>query len=211
MKYLFLLSYLVIFPLNAKNFSLNENCLKKDNDLTVTLWSGQMVDADIIDAFFLKGQIPSARKEYLTGLAIQKEILRKNNKSFNFEMNYLRHTGEDQKKGGLSEIVASFGLYKQISPNFKIGILEGISYLTKTSLYEETFREKNNQLLNYLGFEIERKINNRTFLTGRIHHRSGAFGLFGGVKDGSNGYLVGLRYLLNYKKDQNHISCRVSY
>ena len=76
-------------------------------------------------------------------------------------------------------------------------------------MYEETFREENNKLLNYLGFEIERKINNKLFLTGRIHHRSGAFGLFGGVKDGSNGYLVGLRYLLNSKNDKNKVSCQI--
>ena len=109
----------------------------------------------------------------------------------------------------MSELVASFGLYKQLNPNFKIGILEGISYLTNTSLYEETFRKENNKLLNYLGFEIERKINNKLFLTGRIHHRSGAFGLFGGVKDGSNGYLVGLRYLLNFKNDKDKVSCKI--
>jgi len=31
-------------------------------------------------------------------------------------------------------------------------------------------------------------------LVGRIHHRSGAFGTYGGVTEGSNAYLLGLRY-----------------
>ena len=208
MKYLFLLSCLIIFPLSSKELPLNKDCLQ-NKDFKITLWGGQMVDADIVDAFFLKGKIPSSRKEYLLGVGIQKEIIKKNKNSFNFEINYLRHTGEDQIKGGLSELVTSFGLYKQLNPKTKIGILEGISYLTKTSLYEETFRKENNKLLNYLGFEIERKINNKLFITGRIHHRSGAFGLFGGVKDGSNGYLIGLRYLLNSKNDKNKVSCQI--
>jgi len=208
MKYLLLLSCLFFIPIDAKELSSNRNCLKKD--LTITFWGGQMVDSDILDAFFLGGEIPSSRKEYLTGFGIQKEILKKNKNYFIYEINYLRHTGKDQRKGGLSEIFTSFGIYKQINQNFKIGILEGISYLNNTSLYEETFREKNNKLLNYLGFEVERKINNRLFLTGRIHHRSGAFGLFGGVKDGSNGYLLGFRYLINSKNEKNINSCKIA-
>ena len=31
-------------------------------------------------------------------------------------------------------------------------------------------------------------------LVGRIHHRSGAFGTYSGVSEGSNAYLLGLRY-----------------
>ena len=76
MKYLFLLSCLIIFPLSSKELSLNKDCLKY-KDFKITLWGGQMVDADIVDAFFLKGKIPSSRKEYLSGVGIQKEIIKK--------------------------------------------------------------------------------------------------------------------------------------
>ncbi len=34
----------------------------------------------------------------------------------------------------------------------------------------------------------------KTGLIYRIHHRSGVFGLFGGVKGASDFYLLGLRY-----------------
>ena len=53
MKYLFLLSCLIIFPLSSKELSSNKDCLK-NKDFNITTWGGQMVDADIIDAFFLK-------------------------------------------------------------------------------------------------------------------------------------------------------------
>ena len=69
--------------------------------------------------------------------------------------------------------------------------------------------KKNNKLLNYLGFEVERKVNKRLFLTGRIHRKSGAFGLFCGVKDRSNGYLLGFRCLLNSNYDKEINSCKI--
>ncbi|MEI8252022.1 MAG: DUF3769 domain-containing protein, partial [Synechococcus sp. ELA057] len=48
--------------------------------------------------------------------------------------------------------------------------------------------------LNYLAFEIEGLVSPTWSLVGRIHHRSGAYGVYSGVREGSNGYLVGLRY-----------------
>ena len=31
-------------------------------------------------------------------------------------------------------------------------------------------------------------------MVGRIHHRSGAYGTYDGAEEGSNGYLLGVRY-----------------
>ena len=59
---------------------------------------------------------------------------------------------------------------------------------------EKTFRENYTQLLNYLGFEVEAAVSSDLSLVGRIHHRSGAFGTYGGVTEGSNAYLLGVRY-----------------
>ena len=50
------------------------------------------------------------------------------------------------------------------------------------------------KFLNYLGFELEALVSPQLSLVGRIHHRSGAFGTYSGVRDGSNTYLIGARY-----------------
>ena len=81
-----------------------------------------------------------------------------------------------------------------VQPWLSFSVVEGISYNTDVSLYEKTFRENYTQLLNYLGFEVEAAVSSDLSLVGRIHHRSGAFGTFDGVSEGSNGYLLGLRY-----------------
>ena len=50
------------------------------------------------------------------------------------------------------------------------------------------------QFLNYLAAEISAQITPQWSLVGRIHHRSGAYGTYDGVAEGSNGYLVSVRY-----------------
>ena len=66
-------------------------------------------------------------------------------------------------------------------------------YNTSVGNYEKTYREllATAQLsrLRTGGHRFE-----QLSLVGRIHHRSGAFGTYNGVKEGSNAYLVGVRY-----------------
>ena len=81
-----------------------------------------------------------------------------------------------------------------VQPWLSFSVVEGVSYNTDVSLYEKTFRENYTQLLNYLAFEVEAAVSSDLSLVGRIHHRSGAFGTYSGVSEGSNGYLLGLRY-----------------
>ncbi|MBM5800844.1 MAG: DUF3769 domain-containing protein, partial [Cyanobacteria bacterium K_DeepCast_35m_m2_023] len=66
--------------------------------------------------------------------------------------------------------------------------------------YERTFRERYTQFLNYLAFEVEALVNPQWSLVGRLHHRSGSYGVYSGVREGSNGYLVGLRYRFGWDK-----------
>jgi hypothetical protein len=86
------------------------------------------------------------------------------------------------------------GLRIWMQPWLSIFLVEGVSYTTDISNYERTFRSRYSQFLNYLAFEIEALINPRWSVVGRLHHRSGAYGVYSGVREGSNGYLVGLRY-----------------
>jgi hypothetical protein len=75
-----------------------------------------------------------------------------------------------------------------------VGFVEGVSLNTSVSNYEKTFREQFTTFLNYLGFEIEALVSPQWSMVGRIHHRSGAYGTYSGVSEGSNAYLLGLRY-----------------
>lgn len=75
-----------------------------------------------------------------------------------------------------------------------LGFFEGVSLLTSNSLYEQTFRQNYQTFLNYLGFEVEALVKPQWSVVGRLHHRSGAYGTYGGVSEGSNAYLVGVRY-----------------
>ena len=59
---------------------------------------------------------------------------------------------------------------------------------------EKTERQKYATFLNYLAFEVEGLVTPEWSVVGRIHHRSGAYGTYSGVSEGSNGYLLGLRY-----------------
>ncbi|MCG5530360.1 hypothetical protein LRD18_05665 [Halorhodospira halochloris] len=84
-----------------------------------------------------------------------------------------------------------------IDTSFAFG--EGLSWASEPPPLEprgtRDDSEESVQLLNYLLFELEAgppQSNWRAFT--RIHHRSGVFGLFGGIRGGSNFLGLGLRY-----------------
>lgn len=74
---------------------------------------------------------------------------------------------------------------------------QGLSYATSPPEIEvERHPNDNAQFLHYLMFELAFALpeNPDWELVTRIHHRSGVFGLFGGVHGGSNFAALGLRY-----------------
>ncbi len=171
----------------------------------VTAWAGQMIDSSFGDTFVFKGR---KRPEYLLGIGVQKRIYRSGIFSLELEADFLQHQAYKQSGGkfnqevpyadlnsqSFGEGIVGIGARTWLQPWLNVSIIEGVSYTTEKSNYENTFRDKASQLLNYLGFEIELSVNKKMSLVGRIHHRSGAFGLFDGVHGGGNGYLVGFRY-----------------
>lgn len=74
---------------------------------------------------------------------------------------------------------------------------EGVSYDTSISSIERRDNSNTKRFLNYLMFEATMAIpeNPRLQLVYRIHHRSGAYGLYRAGNTGSNDVGVGLRYL----------------
>jgi len=82
-----------------------------------------------------------------------------------------------------------------IKTSFAVG--EGLSLAAETPVFEEKYHgEKSNTFLNDLMFEFDFAIprNPRWSLVSRLHHRSGAFGLFNGFHGASNALGLGIRY-----------------
>ena len=170
-----------------------------------TLWGGQMIDANFGDTFIFKGEM---RPEYLLGVGLNRRLLRAGPLALEFDSNAMLHRAQSQPGGGFNqsepfantpaqtfgEFTWGFGLRAWVQPWLSLGFVEGVSLNTNVSNYEKTFREKYTTFLNYLGFEIEALVSPEWSLVGRIHHRSGAYGTYSGVSEGSNAYLLGLRY-----------------
>ena len=170
-----------------------------------TLWGGQMIDANFGDTFLFNGRM---RPEYLLGLGLNKRLMRAGPLALEFDSNALVHHAYEQQGGEFNQDVPyantpaqtfgeftwSFGVRAWLQPWLSFAFYEGVSLNTNVSNYEKTFRENYTTFLNYLGFELEALIKPDWSLVGRIHHRSGAYGTYSGVSEGSNAYLVGLRY-----------------
>jgi hypothetical protein len=172
---------------------------------SATLWGGQMIDANFGDTFVFKGQM---RPEYLLGVGLNKRLMQAGPFALEFDSTALLHHADEQPGGEFNQPVPnantpaqtfgeftwSFGVRAWLQPWLSLAFFEGVSLNTNVSNYEKTFRENYTTFLNYLGFEVEALIKPEWSLVGRIHHRSGAYGTYSGVSEGSNAYLVGMRY-----------------
>ncbi|MCT0230237.1 DUF3769 domain-containing protein [Synechococcus sp. CS-1324] len=175
-----------------------------------TLWGGQLFDANFGDTFLFNGQF---RQETLVGAGLQRRVWRSGPFAVELDFNALGHWASAQKGSGFSgrftrgdssgldtaaqgfgEFTAGIGLRAWLRPWLSLGVVQGVSLLTSPSNFESTYRDRSSQLLNYLGFEVEAAVSPQWSLVGRIHHRSGAFGTYNGVNEGSNAYLLGLRH-----------------
>ena len=174
--------------------------------LAITAWGyGQAIDANFGDSFVFNGRW---RPESLWGVNFNKRLIDAGPLALEFDSNALLHKTAWQPGGEFNnsqpfaplppqtfgEFTVGFGLRAWLQPWLSLGFVEGVSLLTSNSLYEQTFRGEYQTFLNYLGFEVEALVKPQWSLVGRLHHRSGAYGTYGGVSEGSNAYLVGLRY-----------------
>jgi hypothetical protein len=171
----------------------------------VTAWGGQMIDSNFGDTFLFNGRM---REEYLLGVSMQKRIWRAGPFAIELEADLFGHQAFKQPGGPFNqavpnadtpeqqfgEAILGLGARLWLQPWLSFGLVEGVSFNSSASNYERTYRENYTQLLNYLAFEVEASVSDQLSFVGRIHHRSGAFGTYSGVNEGSNAYLLGLRY-----------------
>ena len=164
-----------------------------------------MIDSNFGDTFLFNGRM---REEYLLGVSMQKRIWRAGPFALELEADLFGHQAFKQPGGPFNqavpnadtpeqqfgEAILGLGARLWLQPWLSFGFVEGVSFNSSVSNYERTYRENYTQLLNYLAFELEASVSDQLSFVGRIHHRSGAFGTYSGVKEGSNAYLLGLRY-----------------
>ncbi len=177
----------------------------------VTAWAGQMYAGKFGDTFTFSGRF---RPEYLGGVGMQRRLLQAGPLSLEFDTNLLGHRASAQPGGAFNqatpfantpaqnfgEFTGGLGLRLWLRPWLNLFFVEGLSVTSAKSNYEQTFRQNSARLLNYLAFEVEALVTPHWSAVGRIHHRSGAYGTFSGVSEGSNAYLLGLRYRFGSSK-----------
>lgn len=174
---------------------------------TGALWAGTLFNGIYTDRTFGKTtfNIPGHfENNYLHALSLSRKIWESDlHFSAELEGMFAKHHGKHQSGyQHYEEYTLAFLLRYHTFPwddyldaSFAIG--EGLSLTSKTPKREvQRDNGKSQRLLNYLSVELTFTLPRypKTSLIYRIHHRSGVFGLFGGVKGASDFYLLGLRY-----------------
>ena len=154
------------------------------------LTGGTIEETLLFDTFFENSQlldVALSRKIY----KIQAFI------DFELEGQVVKHF-QDQDHWEFNALIVARWLFfpwdKYLDTSFAVG--EGLSYATKNSEIEGKRHDKTSKLLNYLMFEFDftlPRLPDWSLFT-RIHHRSGVFGLFDGMRGASDAWGVGLRY-----------------
>lgn len=153
-----------------------------------TLWSGLMTDNDLGDT--LTAQEVVLRDSSFLGVGFSRTLAGGNSIKLEGELQLLQHLGQQDHIEG----TAGLGLRWEILPRFSLAVIEGISYATALPEIEDENNARKSQFLNYLAFEVEYTYQPGWAISGRLHHRSGAGGIYGNAVGGSNAYLFGLRH-----------------
>ena len=150
----------------------------------------------IEDAILLSAEFDTSYR--LLAIALGKQIYQYNEHLvFELEGQAVQHLGDQTHAEWNGVFVArwlTFPWNHILPTTFAFG--EGLSYATKTPNIEGLHNEKVSHFLNYLSIEFTFALpqTKRFHLLTRVHHRSGAYGLFNDVKGASNAVGVGLRY-----------------
>jgi len=165
----------------------------------LTVYGGQFVDNSLPNDLLVFQDFDPV-DSYIATVAYSQQIAVRDSYRWETEEQFVQHFGE-QDHQELNALIlfrwTRFPWDKSLKTTFAIG--EGLSYAVETPALEKELEANDggtNQWLNYLLLEL-------TFaapswknwsIVGRVHHRSGVFGLFDGVDGGSNILALGLRY-----------------
>jgi hypothetical protein len=153
-----------------------------------TLWGGVMTNNGLGET--LTAQNLVFEDSGFLGAGFSRTLAGGNSIKLEGEIQIFQHAGQQ----GHLEGTAALSLRWEMSPSFSFAIIEGVSYATALPEIEGEKNNQASQFLNYLAFEVEYTYRPGWAMAGRLHHRSGANGLYGNVDGGSNAYLFGLRH-----------------
>lgn len=166
-------------------------------DWSATIYGAVLLEGNLSDGSLLYSGFEDS---YLTALALTRRMASYKDKiDLELEGQIVKHfEGQEHWEfNGLGVIRwLPFPWDKYLDTSFATGA--GLSYATETPKVEEELRGDGQtaQLLVYLMLELELAIpdSRHWSLVSRIHHRSGAFGLFSGVTGASNAWGLGIKY-----------------
>lgn len=206
-----MLRYFRLVVLGSVIFAAAPAALAEENNnpsAGLTVYSARGIDTNLPD---LPGRIVHRNLDYddtrFTGLGytfgtqtprlIERvfELIRVHDVSTGVELLGVKHRGiQDHLETSIA--------YRLNTPYLGLGFVEtrlgyslGVSYAHGTPTYERTPDGGRDRLLTYMAYELELKLReyDPLSLVTRIHHRSGAYGLFAPEGSGSNFLAVGVR------------------
>ena len=163
-------------------------------DWSMTLYGAKLTGDSLLDTFMMSSDYDHS---YLVALALSKRFASfRHYIDWEIEGQAVKHFGYQHHKEFNGLIVARWRPFpwdRYLDTTFAVG--EGLSYATETPRFEALQYDETSRLLNYLMFELAFSLPEvpQWSVVGRIHHRSGAWGLFNGVHGASNALGLGLR------------------
>jgi len=165
------------------------------NDWALTVYETKLTGDNLTDTFFMQSKYEHS---YLVACALSKMIGPFNkNIDVGFEGQVVKHYIGQHHLEFNALIVARWEPFPwddYLDTSFAMG--EGVSYATKTPEIEAKYHAHTSQFLDYMMFELAFAVPkvDHWSVVARIHHRSGAWGLFHGVSGASNSLGFGVRY-----------------
>lgn len=171
---------------------------------SIFLYHGTLSETDLVDVLALNGR---TGLETINSLEVEYELAPQNILRHYFEpiistISFANNVSYIDDPAGAIYEYDPFLLFqwkhfpwdKYVINTFGIGW--GVSYDSRVSTWEKHDADNTKKLLNYLAFETSFALPTypKLQLVLRLHHRSGAFGLYGADNAGSNFIGAGLRY-----------------
>jgi hypothetical protein len=164
-------------------------------DWSMALYGGVLLDGELNNATIAHQGFEDS---YLVALALTKKIATwKDIIGWELEGQCVKHF-DGQTNWEFNGLIAvrwlPFPWDNYLNTSFAVG--GGLSYATETPKVEKENHDPAAKFLKYLMLELDFSLpdSQHWSLLTRIHHRSGAFGLFHGVTGASNALAFGVRY-----------------
>lgn len=145
-----------------------------------------------------RSNLPYFEKSYLTGMALARRFARTGRSlTWEVEGQALKHFGKQHHEEFNALIFARWHRFPwnhHLRTSVALG--EGLSLATRTPPVEQEDHKKSSALLNNVQFEITFALPRQPnwHLVGRIHHRSGIFGLINDVHAASDFAVLGVKH-----------------